>query len=240
MSGTQVIVDRSRRSRGCVGIGCGTVFGGFGLAFVFAVGTQTFADPDPGGGFLPGSLFLVAIGSVFALIGGTALVFGVRNIWLSRVLGVPTLTIDRPDLLRLGGVAEARFHRAGGSRRVRATPQLNATLICEESATYRQGTDDHTVTHEVHRRNLELIVDPTPGTVGGQMVIAVPLEFPPSMHLRHNKILWSVKVEVHVPGMPDDTSTFGVSVHPVIATGATPPTTTPPGSDPAREPGAPW
>lgn len=34
MSGPQVTVDRSRRGRGFLGVCCGTVFGGFGVAFV--------------------------------------------------------------------------------------------------------------------------------------------------------------------------------------------------------------
>lgn len=145
MSGTQGIVDRSRRRNGCLGIGCGTVFGGCGLAFVSAVVAAMISDPNPAG------LFLLGIGSVFALAGGAAFVYGARSIWLSHVLGVPMLTVSPAEPLCLGGVVVARFHRSGGSRQVRATPRLTAELICQESATYRQGTDDHTVTREVHR-----------------------------------------------------------------------------------------
>jgi hypothetical protein len=151
------------------------------------------------------------------------------------VLGVPTLTVSPAEPLCLGGVVVARFHRSGGSRQVRATPRLTAELICQESATYRQGTDDHTVTREVHRRELAVTVDPAPGTVVGHVTIAVPLDVPPSMNLQHNRILWSVKVRVQAPGVPEDSGTFSVSVQPVVAPGAAPPA-----PRPAREPGAPW
>jgi hypothetical protein len=234
MSGTQVIVDRSRRGRGCLGIGCGTVFGGFGVAFLVGVVAAIFADglasPTHGGfgGFLVAQ-FMLGIGSVFVAGGGAALFFGVRSLWLGHVLGVPTLVVPSAPPLCLGAVVVARFGRSGGSRQVAGTPQLTAELICHESTTYRQGTDDHTATREVYRRDLAVQVDPAPGTVAGRIAIAVPLDVPPSMRLSHNRIKWSVKVLVQVPGLPDDSGTFAVWVQPVVA-----------GPVAAREPGGPW
>jgi hypothetical protein len=112
---------------------------------------------------------------------------------------------------------------------VTGTPRLTAELICHESATYRQGTDSHTATREVYRRDLAVQVEPAPGTVAGQIAIAVPLDVPPSMRLPDNSIQWSVEVLVQVPGLPDDRGTFDVQVQPVVA-----------GHLLAREPDVPW
>lgn len=233
MSGTQVIVDRSRRGRGCLGIGCGTVFGGAGVAFLVGVVTMFtdgLASPGQGGtGGLLFGLFALGFGSLFAAGGGAAVFFGVRSLWRGHVLGAATLVVPSAPLLCLGAVVVARFGRSGGSRQVTGTPRLTAELICYESITYRQGTDSHTATRVVGRRDLAVQVDPAPGTVAGQIAIAVPLDAPPSMRLPNNRIHWSVHVLVQVPGLPDDSATFDVQVQPMVA-----------GTVPPVAPVAPW
>ncbi|MFC4590164.1 hypothetical protein [Sphaerisporangium corydalis] len=175
MSGTQVIVDRSRHGRGCLGASCGTVFGGFGVAFLVGVVVLMFAGGLEGGPFgVLVDLGLLGIGSVFAVGGGAAVFFGVRNLRLEHALGVSTLVVPSVPLLCLGAVVVARFSRSGGSRQVTGTPRLAAKLICHESATYQQGNDSHTANLEVYRRELEVQVDPAPGAVAGRIAIAVP------------------------------------------------------------------
>ncbi|MBI3688259.1 MAG: hypothetical protein HY241_13160 [Actinobacteria bacterium] len=189
MAGTVVITDRSRRARS-LGL---IILGVFLVPFAIAV-------PIP-----------------FALVGAAFLIGGIRRLWLSHVLGVPTLVVPLAEPLCLGGVLVARFHRSGGTPRARRTPRLSALLVCQERVTYRQGTDDHTVTQEIYRRELAVTTDQVPDTVSGQVVIEVPVDAPPSLTLTHNRVIWSVQVRVQVPGVPDDTGRFALPVLPVVA-----------------------
>jgi hypothetical protein len=226
MSGTLVIRDRSHRNEGWTDIGCATLGAGFGVGVTMLLAAE-LAHPDrfdPVG--FPVSLLFMGFGSL-AAVGGTVEVFlGFRRLWLGHVLGVPKLVVPSVPLLCLGAVVVARFVRSGGSQRVTGTPRLTAELICQESANDTGAYER--VTREVYRRDLAVQVDPAPGTVAGQIEIAVPLDAPPSMRLSNNRIQWSVNVHVQVPGLPDDTGTFKLQVQPVVA-------------DPvlAREPGAP-
>jgi hypothetical protein len=94
---------------------------------------------------------------------------------------------------------------------------VTAELSCRESVTYRQGTDNHTVNHELFRGPLTVFPEPVPGTVTGRVEILVPLPYPPSMALPHNRIVWEVTLRVRVGGVPDDVSTFPVPVVPLVA-----------------------
>jgi hypothetical protein len=206
-----VVADRSRRRRGWTGIALGTVFGAIGTVSLAGLAAFAIGDPTP--------WFLVAavIPLLFALGGAAGVVFGIRNLWLSHVLGVPTLVLPSGTSLCLGETVTARFHRSGGTRQARQAPQLTADLVCEERVTYRQGTDDHTVTREIERRELAVRTDQAPDTVSGQVTVPVPVDVPPSMTLPHNGIAWSVEVRVEVPGVPVDTGTFTVVVLPMVA-----------------------
>lgn len=206
-----VVADRSRRSRGWLGIVLGGVFGGFGTIFLVLLAAAASAAPTPW------FLVVAVVPLVFTVGGAVAVVAGIRNLWLSRVLGVPTLVLPNGTALSLGETVTARFHRAGGSRRARQAPRLTADLVCKEHVTYRQGTDDHTVTREVRRRELAVRDDQLPDSVSGQVTVAVPADVPPSMSLRHNGIAWSVEVRVEVPGVPVDTGTFAVVVLPQVS-----------------------
>jgi len=215
MSETRVMADQSRRSSGWGSIVVGTLFGGFGTVFIVGVSIATMADPFPTS-FFP--LFLMIIPGIFAVGGGIAVISGIRKVRLSHLLGVPTLILPRGEPLYLGSVVVAGFHRSGGARRAQRSPRLSAHLVGEEKVTYRQGTDDHTVTHEIHRHELATKNDQIPDRVSGQVTIKVPVDVPPTLALRHNRIVWSVQVRVRVPGVPDDTGTFGIEILPAVAT----------------------
>jgi len=105
----------------------------------------------------------------------------------------------------------------GTQQRSSANYRLTAELVCEERVTYRQGTDDHTRTEEILRRELAVRTDQVPGTVSGEVTVAVPVDVPPSMALHHNGIAWSVVVRVEVPGVPVDTGTFAIAVLPRVS-----------------------
>jgi hypothetical protein len=223
MAGTDIVADRSRRSRGWTQIFIGIPFmliGGAVSSTVLFVagGVEAATGSGPG----PGGLIAGVVGGIFALAGLGSEVAGVRNLWRAHVLGTQTLTVPPAEPLFLGGLLVARFHRRGGTRRARQSATLSAELVCTESVTYVQGTDSHTVTEDVYRCPLPLTPEGLPDTVSARIVIEVPVEAPPSMKLSHNRILWTVQVTVKAPGFPDDVGTFPVPVVPAVAPRAIP------------------
>jgi hypothetical protein len=211
MAQTSVIADRSRRRNGWAAIIFGTLFGGIATVITVAALVATIDSPNPI------SPFMLACGGLFTLLGAAIIAYGIRSVWLGHLFGVPTLTVPPGAQLCLGGVLVARFHRQGGTPRARRAPLLSADLVCRERVTYRRGTDDHTVTEEVYRHGLAVATDQLPDTVSGQVFIEVPLGAPPSMALRHNQLIWSVEVRVQVPGVPEDKSSFTMTVLPMVA-----------------------
>jgi hypothetical protein len=214
MAQTSVIVDRSRRTYARLGVFFaifGTLFGGISLMFTVLVIVSMIDSPNPI------SLFGLACGGLFTLLGGAIVASGIRNVWLNHLFGLPTLTIPRGAQLCLGGALVARFHRQGGTPRARRTPALSADLVCRERVTYRQSTDDHTVTKQVFRHRLSVTSDQIPDSVSGQVFIEVPLGVPPSLTLRHNQVIWSVEVRVRAPGVPEDKGSFTMTVLPVVS-----------------------
>jgi hypothetical protein len=189
----------------------GALFGGVGSAFAIGGVVALWGSIGPFG------LIFTGVGGLFAIGGLVALIGGIRNLWLSRVLGRMTLELPQEQLLSLGGTQVVRFRRTGGAARAAQAPTATAELSCHESATYRQGTDDHTVRHEVFRGPLTVFPEPVPGSVAGQVEIIVPLSHPPSMALPHNRIVWELTLRVRVAGVPDDVSTFPLPVVPLVA-----------------------
>jgi hypothetical protein len=205
----ELLSDRSRTFGGCVSLVFGTIFAGVGLLFV-VIGLAVTGASAIG-------VFPAAFGALFTLVGGFLAITGLRALWLSRLLGTSTLMIPGRQPLYLGGGAVAQYRRTGGARRARNAPQLSAMLVCDEQATYRKGTDDHTVTEEIYRRELAITNDYVPDTVSGQVTIRIPADVPPSIMLGHNRIVWTVQVTVRVAGVPDDTGTFAFTVLPALA-----------------------
>jgi hypothetical protein len=211
MTGTEIIADRSRRAGGWVAIVGGGFFGAVSTAIGATALVVTIADPNPVSGIVAG------VGGIFMLGSTVAVVRGVRGVWLSHLLGVPTLVLPIGGQLYLGGGLTAAFHRTGGTARARRDPRLTAELVCQEKVRYQQGTDTHTARREVLRRELAVTTDQVPDRVSGQVMIAVPVDVPPSIKLRHNEIVWSVQVKVRATGVPDDIGTFVIQVLPALA-----------------------
>jgi hypothetical protein len=211
MAATTLIEDQSRRNSGWTSILIGTVTAGCGTVFILFDGFAAIANPNP--------IFFIlgGLGGLFAVGGVIGVIFGIRGLWLRRLLGVPTLVVPGEEPLCLGTVLVAGFHRSAGARRAQRMPTLSAELVCREEVIYAQGTDDNTVSEEIYRHALVVRNDHLPDSVSGQVEIEIPLDRPPTLALTHNRIIWSVQVRVQVMGVPDDTGTFTIEVLPVVA-----------------------
>ena len=212
MAQPTVIKDLARRSEAQIGVITGVLLAGLGTALASVLfGATNRGAPE----WIFGAFFVAIVG-----YGLTWIISGSRDLWRSHVLGVLVLTIPGEEPLFLDAVAVARFHRSGGTRRARGPARLSADLVCEEQVSYEVGQGLRVATHQVHRHKLQITSAELPDVVSGELVIDVPRNGPPSLALNRNKIVWSVKVQVQVPGVPDDTGTFAITVRPALAANA--------------------
>jgi hypothetical protein len=95
--------------------------------------------------------------------------------------------------------------------------RLRVLLVCEEAATYRQGTDTRTETREVFR--VELFRRENFEIRGGmphecEIDLKVPEGAMHSLAVNHNEIAWTLVVEADVAGWPKCKRAFPVIVRP--------------------------
>jgi len=94
---------------------------------------------------------------------------------------------------------------------------LEAALVCEEQATYRQGTNTRTETRQVYRQELlreeGFEIQPTV-PFEKQCEFTVPSGAMHSFHAQHNQIQWRLVVHGRLAGWPDYQRAFPVIVRP--------------------------
>lgn len=158
-----------------------------------------FGSPD---GCL--TLFIVP----FVLV-GLLLVFAVGRQFLVLFNPRPRLTLT-PGVLALGETAYLQWRISGRSGRV---TRVRVELRGEERATYRQGTDTRT-DQEVFATVPIADVD-HPFAIGeGSASFSVPAGTVPSFEAPNNKIVWTFKAHLEIPGWPDTEETYDVIVRP--------------------------
>jgi hypothetical protein len=187
----------------------------FGM-LVFCVawnGTVAFAAIAIGRHRTGLSAWLLALFVVlFALVGLGAFGLFVRRLALTMGAGPTRLEIsDHP--LRPGGQYRVFLPHAGR----KSMKSLSLWLLCEESATYRQGTNARTETREVYRQEL-FRRDDFPEQDGRPFETVIELVVPPcAMHsfaAEHNEIQWKLAVEASEPGRANRKRAFPVIVCP--------------------------
>lgn len=101
-----------------------------------------------------------------------------------------------------------------GQMRARA---LTVSLVCEEEATFRQGTDTRTATAEVYRELLhrERLIEVRPGEpFECDFEFVLPNDAPASFVSPHNQVKWSLEVAVGPPRRPETLRRYQVCVYP--------------------------
>ncbi len=181
---------------------------GIVLAFVvMAVRSYLTGKPD----------WLLTLFTVpFAAIGVWAIVALVRQLLVATGIG-PTLVEISDHPLSPGGQYQIYLSQSGWFTMNR----LRVLLVCEEIATYRQGTDTRTETREVFRK--ELFRRDTFEIRGG---MPFDCDIDLSLHegamhsfaANYNEIAWTLVVEADAAGWPEYKRAFPVIVRP--ATGA--------------------
>jgi Protein of unknown function (DUF3592) len=183
------------------------VWNGIVAAFVvMAVKTHLAGEPD---------WLLTAFVVPFVVIGIMLMGYLFRQGILTAGVGATRLEISNHPLYP-GGEYEVFISQAG---RFTLT-SLNLFLVCQERATYRQGTDTRTDICTVYRRclftveNVEL-EDHKP--FDGRCRLDIPPSAMHSFNSDHNEIGWKLVVRGCVASRPNYERDFPVLVHPPAA-----------------------
>ncbi|HJT36709.1 MAG TPA: DUF3592 domain-containing protein [Pirellulales bacterium] len=150
----------------------------------------------------------------FALAGLSLLGFFVRRLFASSAVGPTIVEISRQPLYP-GGEYEIFVSQAGRLN----VHSLSVILVCEEEATYRQGTDARTAVRRVYEQ--EVFRREAFEIRGAAWQVRVPLCVPVgamhSFRAEHNKIDWKLLIHAQFARRPALERSFLVHVHPVCA-----------------------
>ena len=150
----------------------------------------------------------------FTAIGVWSLVYFVKELSLTAWIGPTNIEISDHPLLP-GGTYEVYLSQMGKFK----VKSLNASLVCVEETTFRQGTDirndvQHVYQEEiVLKRNFEVV----PGKpFETRAELTIPSDAMHSMQAEHNAVKWRVEVQGRVDGWPPVVRSFAIVVHPQL------------------------
>ncbi len=146
------------------------------------------------------------------LIGLGAIVLFLRQLVVATRIG-PTLLEISDHPLQPGGRYRL-FLSQSGRLTIR---DLRVSLVCAETATYRQGTNSRTETQEVQRHELfrRQQFDIERGLpFEAELEFSVPEGAMHSFKADHNEINWALRVESDMAGRPNHHRSFPVIVRP--------------------------
>lgn len=185
-----------------------------GLALICALTLITAITTHPGA--LRDSAFAMtvwgAVTVVFLLVGCWLIYLFVRRIMIGATVG-PTYIEISTHPLRPGAECEGFLSQSGRIK----IKSLSVKLVCDEEATYRQGTDSRTERQRVfestllERSDIEA-TDAEPWE--SSFAIRIPDRVMHSFESDHNKILWRILVAGRLLKWPDFERSYRILVFP--------------------------
>ncbi len=167
-----------------------------------------------------GLIILLSIGRVGAFIALIAvvvvgIVFHKRLLaalrWKPALLEVPVVPFA------LGSNPEVVYRRKPRRTADIAACSVHCTVVCEERATYRQGSSTRTDTSKVFEQTFT--GDGTGTTQGLEARIRLNISAnagAPTFDLGDNEVHWYVEAVTTGPGLPDDKQRFPIMVGPLL------------------------
>ena len=200
-------MERPTAVKSLNGPGCLVLFGLFWMAFSAIFVVMGINDEDTNS---------IVFGSVFVLIGLGIFLFGALSYYTRFRIGKPEITISE-QMLRVGDSFTVNlFHNFKSGIQV---DNIRLELVFRETATYQQGTDTRTVTHNHVIAEFEETGGPI--QAGHMLQKSYNLQIPrDSMHtlkVRRNKLEWFVRFSMKVPRLPDFSEEYELEVVPVMA-----------------------
>lgn len=160
----------------------------------------------------------ILFSALFILPGLLILGYAATMYYSRARIGKPDVAISN-STLRVGEQFTVNFmHTFKSNVQI---DRLEVQLVFKETATYQQGTDTRTVTHEDIYENYEL---PAGQYQSGQYVQETyTMQIPPdSMHtlkVRRNQLQWFVRVRASIPKLPDYLDEYELTVLPEMVAG---------------------
>jgi hypothetical protein len=178
-----------------------------GVLSVWAISSHLAGQPE---WFL--TIFLLP----FLIVGAWSIRYWLRQIWIDTGMGLTTVEIsDCP--LEPGRVYQVVLAQHGHIR----VKSLELWLICEEEATYRQGTDIRTEVRRVVEERLsshrDFRIEPIE-PFRAAVSVAIPAAAMHSFHSLHNSVNWKLVVRGEVAHWPRFERGFPIVVYPGEAT----------------------
>jgi len=151
------------------------------------------------------------IGSIFMLIGIGLMAFGAITYYTRFRIGKPEITISE-QMLRVGQPFTVTFFHSFKSGV--QIDGIRLELVFRETATYQQGTDTKTVTHNHIVAEFE---EPGGHFQAGHLIqknynLQIPRDSMHTLKVRRNKLEWFVRFVMKVPRLPDFVEEFELDV----------------------------
>ncbi len=188
--------------------GCLIIFGLVWLAFTipFLI-IMLYAGPEIVG---------LLVGGLFVLVGLAFVLAGALIQFTRARIGRPQITLSEP-VLRVGQTFTASYLHTF-SRDVEIG-DIRLQLVFRETATYQQGTDTRTVTHD---HVISEHVAPGGSFRAGSLINqSYEFQIPPDgMHnldVRRNRLQWYLIMKMSVPRLPDFVEEIELNVLPEMA-----------------------
>ncbi len=147
----------------------------------------------------------------FALAGAGLVLFFLRQLFAAGGVG-PTIVEISEHPLYPGGQCELFIEQSGNL----SVERFRVLLVCDEEATYRQGTDARTATRRVYEQEI-YHRDAAAGEAGGLQIrteIEIPAAAMHSFRSEHNKVCWKLLVSGEVARRGDFERSFLLHVYP--------------------------
>jgi hypothetical protein len=148
----------------------------------------------------------------FAVVGLGAIAVFIRQLLVATGLG-PTLMEISDHPFQPGGQYRLFLSQSGGL----TINALRVSLVCEEAAAYRQGTNTRTENQEVYRQELfrrEDFHSESGLPLENEIELSLPQRAMHSFKADHNEINWMLVVEGDVANWPNYRRSFPVIVRP--------------------------
>jgi len=158
----------------------------------------------------------ILIGGLFVLIGVAFMGYALLNLYTRTRIGKPEIVLSNTTL-RVGEKFTMSYLHT--FKRAVTIGEIRVQLIFRETATYQQGTDTRTVTHD---HMIDERTEPGRSFQAGNLInqtyeFQIPVDGMHNLDVRRNKLQWILIMKMSVPRLPDFVEQIDLTVVPELA-----------------------
>lgn len=188
----------------------GRIWVAIGLAFVILIASIVLRM-EGYGSILSAIIWLVIISFIAFFI-----VSGGRQMWTNYRVGKPNVLLSKNTAVLGDRITVSIDHTF---RRDVTLNEFTVRLLFRETATYQQGTDTRTVTHD---NVIEQHEAPGGSYRAGSFLsekidFQIPRDGMHTLKVRRNTLRWMVEIEMHLPRSPNFKQAYEIQVLPQLA-----------------------